>query len=308
MEGYALRVIDKIIVLFIAMIAGFIAKKGRIIDVHSTKALSSLLVYITCPALIVCSLQIDYNVDTLIQAGLVFVLSLIVHSSLAIGSHFIFKIIGDKKRRGVYEYAFTYHNCAYMGYPIMLAVFGDVGLFYGVIFVTAFNLFNWSHGLIVMSGKNGLTLKAIVKNPALMSVFLSVILFLLRIKLPTVLYDGLDLVGDMTFPLAMVIIGSLLAGMKFKEIFGKKDVYLFSLLFLIITPAIMLFFGKVLGLPEYLAITGITMCACPVAANTAVTAEVYDNDSNLAAKLVGVTTLFCLITIPLMLLLTQIVL
>ncbi len=308
MEGYAFRVMEKIVVLFIAMIAGFIAKKSKIVDVHSTKALSSLLVYITCPSLIICSLQIEYNKEMLIKAALVFVLSLIVHGVLAISSHFIFKIIGDKKRRGVYEYAFTYHNCAYMGYPIMQAVFGDIGLFYGVIFVTAFNLFNWSHGLYVMSGKNRLTPKAIIKNPALMSVFLSVILFILEIKLPTVLYEGLDLVGDMTFPLAMVIIGSLLADMKLREVFGKKDVYLFSLLFLIITPSIMLIFGKVLHLPDYLAITGITMCAAPVAANTAVTAEVYDNDSNLAARLVGVTTLFCLITIPLILFISEAVL
>ena len=64
--------------------------------------------------------------------------------------------------------------------------------------------------------------------------------------------------------------------------------------------------AKLFNLPEYLSIVGITMCAAPVAANTAVTAEVYDNDSALAAKLVGITTLFCLITMPLMLYLYQI--
>ena len=73
-------------------------------------------------------------------------------------------------------------------------------------------------------------------------------------------------------------------------------------------PAIMTAVAVITGLPEYLAIIGITMCAAPVAANTAVTAEVYGNDSALAARLVGITTLFCLVTMPLMLWISQIVL
>ena len=119
--------------------------------------------------------------------------------------------------------------------------------------------------------------------------------------LPSTVNDGLTLVGDMTFPLSMLIIGSLLADMNLLKILSQKNLYLFSVLGLIIMPAIMLGVAKILGLPEYLSIVGITMCAAPVAANTAVTAEVYDNDSGLAARLVGITTLFCLVSMPLML-------
>lgn len=304
MGDYSIRVIEKIIVLFIAMIAGFIAKKGKLLNADSTKSLSSMLVYITNPCLIVCSLQREYNSKLLITAGCVFALSVAVHTFLAIFSHFVFKIIKNKKERSVYTYALTYSNCGYMGFPLMMAIFNDdpqLGLFYGVIFVTAFNLFTWTHGVIVMSNQGKIPWKKLIYNPALIAVFISIVLFLGRIMLPTTINDGLTLVGDMTFPLSMIIIGSLLADMKLLKILTEKRLYLFSVLGLLIMPAIMLGVAKLLNLPEYLSIVGITMCAAPVAANTAVTAEVYDNDSALAAKLVGITTLFCLITMPLML-------
>ncbi len=309
MGNYSIRVIQKIIVLFIAMIAGFICKKATIIDKNSTKSLSSMLVYITNPCLIICSLQMDYDSNVLYIAGCVFLLSVIIHSLLAILSHFIFKSVKIRSERSVYSYALTYSNCGYMGYPLMMAIFGDeIGLFYGVIFTTAFNLFTWTHGVIVMSNQPKIPWKKLIYNPALISVILSMILFLGKIRLPATINDGLSLVGDMTFPLSMIIIGSLLADMNILQILKQKQLYLFSFLGLIASPAVMLLVAYFFKLPEYLSIVGVTMCAAPVAANTAVTAEVYDNDSALAARLVGMTTLFCLITMPFMLWLSQILL
>ena len=306
MGNYSIRVIQKIIVLFIAMIAGYICKKSKILDGKSTKSLSNMLTYITNPCLILCSLQMEYSSEALVIAGKIFLLSIIIHTVMAIVSHFIFMKNNNHRSRSVYSFALTYANCGYMGYPIMMAIFGDIGLFYGVIFTTVFNLFNWSHGIIVMNPEKGkLPWKKLIYNPALISVILSVILFIGKIRFPATIIDGLSLVGDMTFPLSMIIIGSLLADMKLLAILKEKRLYIFTLLSLIATPIIMLVFAYILKLPEYLAIIGITMCAAPAAANTAVTAEVYDNDSALAARIVGITTLFCLITMPLMLWLSQ---
>lgn len=310
MGNYSIRVIQKIIVLFIAMIAGYICKKSKILDSKSTKSLSNMLTYITNPCLILCSLQMEYSTDTLKVAGCVFVLSIIIHSVMAVVSHFIFIKNNDHRSRSVYSFALTYANCGYMGYPIMMAIFGDEkGLFYGVIFTTVFNLFNWTHGIIVMNPEKGkLPWKKLIYNPALISVIVSMILFLTKTMLPATIKEGVSMLGNMTFPLSMIIIGSLLADMKIIKILSKGSVYLFSFLKLLIVPAVMLLAAKLLNLPEFIAITGITMCASPSAANTAVLAEVYDNDSALAARLVGVTTLFCLVTMPFMLWLSQIIL
>jgi len=90
MGSYSIRVIQKIIVLFIAMIAGYICKKSSILDGKSTKSLSNMLAYITNPCLIICSLQTEYSKDTLIVAGYVFVLSIVIHTVMAVVSHLIF--------------------------------------------------------------------------------------------------------------------------------------------------------------------------------------------------------------------------
>lgn len=309
MGNYSLRVIQKIIVLFIAMIAGYICKKSKILDGKSTKSLSNMLTYITNPCLILCSLQMQYSSETLVVAGKIFLLSIIIHTVMAIVSHFIFIKNNNHRSRSVYSFALTYANCGYMGYPIMMAIFGDIGLFYGVIFTTVFNLFNWTHGIIVMNPEKGkLPWKKLIYNPALISVIISMTLFLSKTMLPVTVKDGLKMVGDMTFPLSMIIIGSLLADMKLINILSHYSVYLFSLLKLIAIPAVMLIIAKLFNLPEIIAITGLTMCSSPSAANTAVLAEVYDNDSALAARLVGVTTLFCLFTMPFMLWLSEILL
>lgn len=309
MGNYSLRVIQKIIVLFIAMIAGYICKKSKILDGKSTKSLSNMLTYITNPCLILCSLQMEYSSEALVIAGKIFLLSIIIHTVMAIVSHFIFMKNNNHRSRSVYSFALTYANCGYMGYPIMMAIFGDIGLFYGVIFTTVFNLFNWTHGIIVMNPEKGkLPWKKLIYNPALISVIISMTLFLTKTMLPITVKDGLKMVGDMTFPLSMIIIGSLLADMKLIKILSHYSVYLFSLLKLLAVPAVMLLIAKLFNLPEIIAITGLTMCSSPSAANTAVLAEVYDNDSALAARLVGVTTLFCLFTMPFMLWLSEILL
>ncbi len=306
MGDYSSRVIQKIIVLFIVMIAGYICKKSKILDQKSTKALSSMLAYVTNPCLAFCSLQIAYTTDTLKEAVYILILSLIIHSVMAVVTHFSFRFIKDSKSRSVYSFAMMYANCGFMGFPLMVAIFGDIGLFYGVIYTVIFNIFNWTHGIVVMDTQKGkLPWKKLIFNPTLIAVFIGIGFFIARVQIPATLKEGLTMVGDMTFPLSMIIIGSLLADMKLLKILAKPSVYLFSAVKLLVLPAIMLVAAKLLNLPEFLAITGVTMCAAPSAATTAVLAEVYDNDSALAARLVGITTLLCLLTMPFMLKLAE---
>ncbi len=310
MGNYSVRVLQKLIVLFIVMVAGYICKKSKILSTSSTKALSNLLTYITNPCLILCSLQMEYNSETLKRASYIFLLSVFVHTTMAVISHFLFSKCKSNTSRSVYSYALTYMNCGFMGYPIMMAIFGSQdGLFYGVIYTTVFNLFIWTHGIVIMNPQiDKIPWKKLICNPALIAAITSIILFLTRIMLPNTLKDGLTMLGDMTFPLSMIIIGSLLADMKLIKIFSQPSVYAFSFLKLLIVPCVMLVIAKLLHLPEFISITAVTMCAVPSASKTAILAEVYDNDSALAARLVGVTTLFCLITLPFMLWLAQIVL
>ncbi len=307
MGNYSIRVLEKIIVLFIVMIAGYIGKKAKICDEKNTKFMSSLLANITNPCLILYSLQTERTPEKTKTAFYIILLSLAVHTTIAVASALIFRFNKDSRRRSVYSFGLTYMNCGFMGYPIMMAIFGDTdGLFYGVIYTVIFNLFCWTHGVLVMDTekKHGIPWKKML-NPCIISLILSVILFLFNIKLPAVVNDGLTMIGDMTFPLSMLIIGSLLADMRLRDVFKDTNMYLFSIGKLLIVPLVFMIIAYATKMPQLYALIGITMCSTPTAANTAVQAEIYGNESALAAKLVGITTLFCLATMPFMLMLSQ---
>ena len=307
MGVYGSKVCYKIIVLFIAMIAGYIAKKSKTLNKDSTKALSAVLANITNPCLIVAGLQIPRETSLLKNAAIVFGISLCVHIFMSVFSHYIFKGAKDYRDRNVYTYGLTFMNCGFMGYPIMMAIFGNEdGLFYGVIYTVIFNLFCWTHGVLIMDTekKNGIDWKKML-NPCIISLITSVILYVTNIRLPIVLYDGIDMIGNMTFPLSMLIIGSLLADMKLKDILKDVNMYLFSIGKLIVLPLIFLIIAYLTRMPQLYALIGLTMCCTPTATNTAVLAEIYGNESQLAAKIVGVTTLLCIATMPFMLMLSQ---
>lgn len=307
MDNYSIRVLQKIIVLFIAMIAGFIIKKAKICDKSSTKSLSGILASITNPCLIISSLQTDCTSQKLYMALKILALSLVIHAAMAVLSPLIFKPIKNKKESAVYSFAMTYGNCGFMGYPIMMAIFGSQdGLYYGVIYTVMFNIFCWSHGVFLMSGD--FEKKTFIKkllNPVLISVFVGFFLFATNIRLPEVINEGITMLGDMTIPLSMLIIGSLLADINFSAIFKNPMLYIFSFIKLFIIPFAVMAICIFIGLDKTLAIIAVTMAATPAATNTAVLAEVYGGDSNLAAKLVGVSTLFCLISMPIVLKLSE---
>ena len=309
MGEYGTRVCYKIIVLFIAMLAGYVAKKAKILDGHSTKALSSLLANITNPCLLFASLQIDKDDTILKSIGLVLLMSFAIHLTMAVAGKFIFGKVKDRRDAGVYAFGLTYMNCGFMGYPIMQAMFPEYGLLYGAIYTVPFNVFVWTHGVAVMdsSGEKRLNYKKIFLNPGIISTILATVCFFWQIRLPEVAVEGINMVGGMTFPLSMIIIGSLLADQKLLPLLKDIKLLLFSVLKLAIVPLVML--AVCLGLNDTIGVTVslvcITMCATPTAANTAVFAEVYDSNSALAARLVGITTLYSLISMPLILILAE---
>lgn len=311
MGEYGSKVCYKIIVLFVVMIAGFIAKRAKIVDKNSTKSLSGILANITNPCLIIACLQVPKEDNLIRNAAIVFAMSISIHIFMSVFSGFIFKKTKDRRDRSVYTYGLTYMNCGFMGYPIVLAMFGEEGLFYGVIYAVGFNILAWTHGVKVMnSGEGKLDLKKVFLNPSIVATVISIVLYLTNIRLPGVLFEGVDMVGDMTIPLSMMIIGSLLGDQKLTGLLKEVKLMGFSVLKLAVIPLMMLGAGLLLKDIIGLKITliCITMCAAPTAATTAVVSEVYDGNSALAAKLVGVTTLFSLVSMPLVLILAEAVL
>ena len=211
-------------------------------------------------------------------------------------------------QRGIYHYAITFSNAAFLALPLAESVVGEEGVFYCSCYVAVFNIFAFTYGINQISGKTAkINVKNLIFNPGSISVIIGIPLFLLQPNLPVFVTDVMQRVGACNSPMAMIVFGTFLANCNFKNIFVKKEIYFVSLLRLVVIPVIMLFVFKLIGVRGNM-LTALTISAsAPVATNTAMYAAKYDNDTALSSELVGQTSVFSVITMPIIVALAQII-
>ena len=303
----------QVITLFIIIIVGIYARKIKVADAVSTNAMSRLLLNITQPLLIVTSFQIDFDSEKLTNGFTILGVSVIIHISAAFLSKFIYMPFKKKREdKKIYEMCTIFNNCAFLGYPVLKVVFGDsLGIFYGSFYTIFFNIFIWTYGvyLLTKTGENGKKIKLskesvkksaakIFLNTGFIASVFGLIIFVSGIRFPSLLYDSAKLIGDMTFPLSMLIIGSLIADLDWKGLFLSAKNYYYVLIKLIILPLVVASVLCALKADEYLIYMAAIMASMPAAANNAIFAETYNANSALAGKLVGLSTLISIASIP----------
>ena len=318
MNGSVFLVSEKVITLFLVLIAGIIAKKFNIIDRAATKKLSAFLLNITQPLLIITSFQMDFESEKLKNGLMILALSVSIHIIAAIVSFLIYKPVKNHEKRKIYEMGTIFCNCAFLGYPVLKVIFAalyndeNLGIFYGTFYTIFFNIFIWTYGVYLITRKDKtekntenevqktkLPVSKIFLNAGMISSVIGIVIFISGIKLPGVLYDSSKLIGDMTFPLSMIIIGSLISEIKLKDMFLSVKNYYYIFIKLILFPGFIAIICYALKLPALIIYMGTLMTAMPSAANVAIFAETYEADSKAGAINVGLSTLLSIGTIPL---------
>ncbi len=189
------------------MLVGVAARLFQVFTKDSTKLLSSLLVNVTQPLLILTSLQITYTEERLRTGLHRACVGGVPCGALAAGAAGL--RTGQNAR--VLEFGTVFANCAYLGYPVLVVVFGEEGLFYGAFFTLFYNIYIRIYGihLLTRGGKSSL-FKAFV-NPGTVASVVGILLFVFSIRLPAPLYNAFSAMGDVTFPLSMLVVGNLVA-------------------------------------------------------------------------------------------------
>jgi predicted permease len=183
--------------------------------------------------------------------------------------------------------------------PVLASIFGQSGVFYGSIYVVTFNLLVWTLGVIIFTGKaDRATVKQGITNPALIAVAIGLFLFLFSLKLPLPIYRCIEIAGGMTTPLAMMVIGSMLADIRWSELFSGFSIYYVSLVRLIVVPLLAAFFLKTVGVRQELVQICTAAAAMPAAAVTAILAEKYQSDTQLTSRIIFISTALSIVTIP----------
>lgn len=294
-------IINQIVVLFLVMIVGFFARKRNIINAQVNKGLTELLLNITLPFTIITSFNYNFSMDMLKKSGGVVVFgSLIFLISYLIGRALYSKY--PREIRGVLMFSAMFSNCGFMGFPLIKSVYGQEGVFYGAIFNMVFNILLWTVGISLFTGKKDLkTVKRALVNPGTVAVYIGLFIFFFSIKLPAPILNTLEMVGDVTSPLSMIVIGSILGGMNIKDVFSSREAYYSTFVRLILIPIVIFGLFKLFKLEGLSFGVLLLISAMPAAANTAIMSEKYDANSALASKCIFISTALSAITIPLVL-------
>jgi predicted permease len=284
--------------LFLIMAVGFIARKQKILTPDLTKGFSDLLLNITSPFLALSSFQFAFSRDMLAAAGMVLVFALVVHVAGILVGKILFARFPDATGK-ILRFITIFSNCGFMGYPVIGSIFGQRGIFLTSIYVAVFTTFIWTYGVFIFTGKaDRRSLIGALLNPGIIAVFLGMLLFLFSLKLPLPVAQTLQAVGSMTTPLSMIIVGSMLTEVKPGDLFSGWAIYYGALLRLLILPFVTLFILKGIGFKGILLGVCVLTVAMPAAAISVPLAESNRGDVFFASRIVFLTTILSVVTIP----------
>lgn len=225
----------QVITLFLLIFCGFFSAKGKLVDENGISTLNKIVLYFALPALTLYGLQKDASPELIHDLILVFFISLAIMILSGLIAYFLYRS-EPNERRSVLTNLSMLSNSAYMGYPVVIATLGEDMLIYAVVFVGAFNLMCWTFGSFFFGGISAIQPKKLLTNPSLIAVLVGLVLFLTGWRLPGFINDALSMMGNVTTPLAMFVIGARLIDLRFAHLQDWK-LLLACALRLIIFPA-----------------------------------------------------------------------
>lgn len=297
-------VLNQVLAIFLLTAFGFVLKKINLLSDGFTRSSSDLIIYVTLPAMIISSMDREFSREVARTSLQIFLMGAIMYAcSTLLALLFAHLRRFEEHQRGVYMYMIIFGNVGYLGYPVMNAIYGDVGIFYSAVFNIWFNVLTWTLGVSILA-RGRLNVRNMFINPGLLSTLFGLFIFLTPLKLPGLIKSVLDSVGSMTTPLAMFLVGAFLAEAKLKDLVAQMDLYLASILKLIATPALVFVLIKNFDLPTIVKALPVLMAGMPSGVNTAVFAKMFDRDYKLAAQGVVLSTALSMISLPVLILLT----
>ncbi len=295
-------IINSIIILAVIIFIGFVIAKLNVVTENGASVISNLVIKVTFPILILISMQKSFSRELFNNSIGLIALSVAIYAVLICLVTILGKVSSlhmDKLK--ILQFLIVFGNVSFTGFPVVSAIYEDVGIFYASCFNMFYNLLLFSYGIMLLDRKSSkLDLKKLF-NPGLIATIIGFILFLTSIKLPYVIYRPLEWVGDMTIPLALLVVGNSLARIKFKDLLKEPIIWLYSIGRLIIFPCILLVILKKLGFNNYMLVIPVVLIATPAASTAGAFAKTYGGDELLANKCIVLSNFLSFITIPLIL-------
>lgn len=296
----ALITAQQVIILFLLIGCGFVAVKTGVLKQEGKQTLSNLLLYLVVPAMIVHSYMMEFSEEILRNLLAAFGMSVL---AILIGTAITLLLTARRKdrRAPIFRFACVFSNAAYMGFPLISALFGAEGLLYASAYVTVFNILLWTMGYGMVSGSSNPkeVARSLLHTPVLYAMVVGLAVYLLQIPVPNLIAQPIDLLSGMNTPLSMLITGMLIAAGDLKSIVCDRHIWKLAALRMVLIPAVCVAVFALLGFHGMSAQVVLLLECCPAAAITSVFAVQFGHEERFAAGSVVLTTLLSIVTLPL---------
>ncbi|MBE5912690.1 MAG: AEC family transporter [Pseudobutyrivibrio ruminis] len=299
----------KIAEFFIFIILGFLIVRCNILKSTDSEVVTKLCIYLMTPAIIINAFQIDATGNVIKGLLLAVFNAVIIHIVCII----IAKLYGRLTNATEVERAsIIYSNGGNLIVPIVGSVLGDEWVVYSAAFVAVFNIFVWTHGRGMFAKEDGIPWKKILLNVNIISIGVGLFMLVFDYKFTGLASSVIASLADMVGPVSMIIVGMVLGGMKVQNIFSNNRIWGVICMRLIICPLVILLIMSLLPVESFvpggdtvMLVSFLAACA-PCAATINQFAILYSKNAEYASAINILSTLLCILTMPIMVYLFQI--
>ncbi len=302
----------QMVVILLIIAVGFLSYKKGIIDDKSTKALSALTIHVFNPAIIFSSMIGNTEGGRQEFVGGTFgVAAILFATAIVVGMVFSRLLTREKLKQRIFHLMFIFSNMGFIGIPVVSALFGREYIIYVAIFVFEYNVLFYTFGLWLIDkdkpSQGGLLarLKPLL-NMGTLSCVAALTVFVLQIQVPTMIGSAITYLGNAAVPIPLIVIGATVASHgNLVEMFKQPRQYGFLFLKMLALPLISVLILKRLPMPEDLRQICMIMMAMPVGTMPLIVVTERGIDARECSDAIILTTIFSVLTIPLMVLIYQ---
>ena len=287
--------------LFIMILLGFILVKSSLLTKHDSKVLSTIALYIVTPCVIINAFQVQYSQDVKNGIILSFLAAIIVHIIYIVIARLLGKVY---TLNGVEKATIIYTNAGNLIIPLVQALLGKEWVVYTTGYILVSTIFIWTHGRMLICEEKGFNVKELMKNVNVIASVIGILMFALKIQLPSLITETMDSMSATIAPISMIVAGMLIAGMDVKDCLKNKRLYIITFLKMIVFPLFAVSLLKFTNLSsmvkngDMILLISLLASIAPTAASVTQLAQIYDADSEYASAYYFITTLLCILTMP----------
>jgi len=289
--------------LFAIVVVGYVIGKLGYLGGDFDRQLSRLVINITCPALILSSAMTGNLPDRRFILPLLLV-SVVTYAVLT-GIAFVLPryLTNRKSDEGTVGFALLFGNVGFMGYPVVDSIFGHEAVFYAAVLNVVNTFAVFTVGTILITGRNDVEgsrfQKKVLYSTPMIAAYLTILIVALGIDgIPGCVSQPLTMIGSITVPAALLIIGSSMSQLSLRTMLGNRTVYATSLFRLVLLPVAVYFLCRIIGFSDFVVNINTIVIAMPVATYGTILCLKYGKDTTMMTEVTFITTLLSMLTIP----------